>query len=449
MKIFQRYVVLDRIAGIETHGTIDCDSKLGLSSIATLSRLLLLFAWGLLACTDNQPGDVPATNSARLPPSDASMAVPIVDTGLDDIGDATTSDAAVAESIIDERRDYAVGDVQTQTDASPLGDASLALDSEFGEPDSEWVDAQRADVETTPSETEPFEGFFNERIGFGAGATGGQGGAVCLVATLEDSGEGSLRNCLEQVSQPTWVRFEVDGDIHLQSPITVPSNVTVDGRDRYVRIYDEGFHIHGVSNVIITNLIFKEGNDDAIQLKHAARNIWIHHVSLSNYTDGLIDITRGATDVTISWCKFSMHRKVMLIGADPDHTSDSDIRVTLHHNWFRETNSRHPRLRFGKVHAFNNLYDEWGSYAIGCSQLGECYSEANIFEAGGNTSAILRRVGEDEHNGKVISVNDRRVNDAEISTGGTVFTPSDFYGYQAESASADLADRLREDAGWQ
>ena len=139
----------------------------------------------------------------------------------------------------------------------------------------------------------------------------------------------------------------------------------------------------------------------------------------------------------------------MLIGADPDDTADSDIRVTLHHNWFRETNSRHPRLRFGKVHAFNNLYDEWGSYAIGCSQLGECYSEANIFEAAENTRAILRRIGEDEHNGKVKSVNDRRVNDAEISTGGTVFTPSDLYGYQAESASSDLADRLRDDAGWQ
>ena len=449
MKIFQKYVVSDRIAGMRTRNPIDVDPTIGLSSIATLSRLLLFFACGLLACTGNLPGDVPAPNSPRLPPSDASLAAPIVDTGLDDIGHTTTSDAAVAESNRDERSDYAVGDMQTQMDASQRGDASLALDSEFEAPDFEWVDAQSADAETAPSETEPFEEFFNERIGFGAGATGGQGGGICLVTTLQDSGEGSLRNCLEQVSQPTWVRFEVDGDIHLQSPITVPSNVTVDGRDRYVRIYDEGFHIHGVSNVIITNLIFKEGNDDAIQLKHAASNIWIHHVSLSNYTDGLIDITRGATDVTISWCKFSRHRKVMLIGADPDHTSDSDIRVTLHHNWFRETNSRHPRLRFGKVHAFNNLYDEWGSYAIGCSQLGECYSEANIFEAGGNTRASLRRVGEDEHNGKVKSVNDRRVNDAEISTGGTVFTPSDFYGYQAESASADLADRLRDDAGWQ
>ena len=36
MKIFQRYVVLDRIAGIQTRGPIDVDPKVGLSSIATL-----------------------------------------------------------------------------------------------------------------------------------------------------------------------------------------------------------------------------------------------------------------------------------------------------------------------------------------------------------------------------------------------------------------------------
>ena len=105
-------------------------------------------------------------------------------------------------------------------------------------------------------------------------------------------------------------------------------------------------------------------------------------MSLSNYGDGLIDITRAATDVTISWCKFSNHRKVMLIGSDPDQTDDRNIRVTLHHNWFKRTNSGHPRLRFGKVHAFNNYYDRWGDYAIGCSQDGECVSEANIFRAG-------------------------------------------------------------------
>ena len=109
--------VIDRIAGIQTHGTIDGDPKLGLISIATMSRLLLLFAWNLLACTGNVPSDVPAPNSARLPPSDASMAAPIVDAGLDYIGDTATSDAAVAESIIEQRSDYAVGDIELKPDA--------------------------------------------------------------------------------------------------------------------------------------------------------------------------------------------------------------------------------------------------------------------------------------------------------------------------------------------
>lgn len=54
----------------------------------------------------------------------------------------------------------------------------------------------------------------------------------------------------------------------------------------------------------------------------------------------------------------------MLIGADPSHVGDRCIRVTIHHCFFDGTRQRHPRVRFGKVHLYNNYTRNWGIYAV-------------------------------------------------------------------------------------
>lgn len=54
----------------------------------------------------------------------------------------------------------------------------------------------------------------------------------------------------------------------------------------------------------------------------------------------------------------------MLIGADPSHIGDRCIRVTIHHCFFDGTRQRHPRVRFGKVHLYNNYTRNWGIYAV-------------------------------------------------------------------------------------
>ena len=54
----------------------------------------------------------------------------------------------------------------------------------------------------------------------------------------------------------------------------------------------------------------------------------------------------------------------MLIGADPTHVGDRCIRVTIHHCFFDGTRQRHPRVRFGKVHLYNNYTRNWGIYAV-------------------------------------------------------------------------------------
>ena len=48
----------------------------------------------------------------------------------------------------------------------------------------------------------------------------------------------------------------------------------------------------------------------------------------------------------------------MLIGNSdsPAPVTDGKLRVTLHHNEFSDLGQRAPRVRFGKVDAYNNHY---------------------------------------------------------------------------------------------
>ena len=69
----------------------------------------------------------------------------------------------------------------------------------------------------------------------------------------------------------------------------------------------------------------------------------------------------------------------MLIGADPSHVGDRCIRVTIHHCFFDGTRQRHPRVRFGKVHLYNNYTRNWGIYAVCASVESQVISKLFFF----------------------------------------------------------------------
>ena len=237
---------------------------------------------------------------------------------------------------------------------------------------------------------------FVRREGFGANAIGGLHGRIVTVTSNLDGGSGTLRAAIGGATGPVWIRFANSMTIALNTPISLPSNVTIDGRGSNIQITGRGLKLTGgVSNIILTNLTIRDDYDiandvdpedrlnDAVQISNA-HTIWLHTLSLSNFGDGLVDITGGARDVTVSWTQFQNHNKTMLINAhyQPDpyvHAArDSRNRVTLHHNVFR-TCQRQPRLVFGKAHLYNNLIQEWSSYAISVGLEGQALVENNIF----------------------------------------------------------------------
>lgn len=235
-----------------------------------------------------------------------------------------------------------------------------------------------------------------ERSGYAQNVTGGLGGYIYFVNTTEDDPTnpkpGSLRYALIQ-TQPLWIFFLVNGTIYLKDRISLTSHKTIDGRGAQITITGtaslsgrgQAFRIYDAENIIIVNIRFDSVdavNIDAIEIRRST-NIWIHHCDFTNWSDGAVDLAEASTtrlnNITISWSKFWNHNKVHLIGNSATRTTDRNFRVTLHHNFYFMTRSRHPRLRFGIVDAFNNLYYWVGEYGVGVTMQGLVYTEANIF----------------------------------------------------------------------
>ncbi|KAL7003461.1 pectate lyase [Sarracenia purpurea var. burkii] len=120
---------------------------------------------------------------------------------------------------------------------------------------------------------------------------------------------------------------------------------------------------------------------DAIRLVSASK-VWLDHNTLYSSQDGLIDVTRGSSNVTISNNWFKNQNKVMLLGHDDGYLRDVNMKVTVAFNRFGpDCHQRMPRVRYGYAHVVNNLYQGWGLYAIGGSMNPSVKSQANLFVA--------------------------------------------------------------------
>jgi len=241
---------------------------------------------------------------------------------------------------------------------------------------------------SAPSRLAEADGLLEQLEGFGRQTRGGSGGPTVYVRRFEDDGPGTLRAACRSPG-PRIIRFARDGTIELKSDILVPSRITIDARGRRIVIRGHGLDLTDSKDVILVNLVIEHAADDAIKIRRA-RNVWVHHCTLRSSADGLIDIVNGSRGVTISWCRFEDHNKVMLIGSgDSRGDTDRAITVTIHHCLFDRTRQRHPRIRFGKVDTYNNYLYRWGLYGMRSACDGQLLMEANIFEAGQDKRGVV------------------------------------------------------------
>lgn len=231
--------------------------------------------------------------------------------------------------------------------------------------------------------------------GYAEGTTGGEGG------TVHHFNDGTaFRDWLKlreknKSKEPAvvWLSgtFEASDGRDSGSPwfdIKRTSNLSIYGVDGFV-MDRVGFFLNEADNVIIRNVHIKQpkadNGADGISMQESS-NIWVDHCTFESlnqtkdYEDGSCDITHQTHDVTVSWCHFIKTQKSSLVGHSNSATADAVITATFHHNWFQDSNSRHPRVRFGKAHVYNNLFDGCSTYGVGSAYGAMVLVEYNLFD---------------------------------------------------------------------
>lgn len=199
----------------------------------------------------------------------------------------------------------------------------------------------------------------------------------------------------------------------------VGSNVTLVGVGD-ARITGANLRVRDASNVIVRNLTLSDaydcfpqwdpGDTDAGNWNAAYDNlsvwsstsVWADHLTLDDGAhppaslptvygrpyevhDGLLDVTHGADLVTVSWSHFDDHDKTSLVGSSDSRTQDrGQHRVTYHHNLWTDIGQRAPRVRFGDVHVYDNVYEQTRAsgygYLLGAGVESSIVAQENVFE---------------------------------------------------------------------
>lgn len=212
--------------------------------------------------------------------------------------------------------------------------------------------------------------------------TGGGTGAVVNVSTVDQ-----LKMA---AAMPVPLVIQIDTMMSITGQVAVLSDKTIVGIAPGAGLTGGGLLLTDAHNIIVQNLIISNATaTDAIGVQRA-QHIWIDHCDLSaNRTDpigtydGLVDITHASDFVTVSWTHFHDFFDNSLVGhsyapasviEDPGH-----LTVTYHHNWFQNIDNHSPRVRFGSVHVFNNLYQDIRSTAVISQMNAVVLVEGNVF----------------------------------------------------------------------
>jgi pectate lyase len=167
--------------------------------------------------------------------------------------------------------------------------------------------------------------------------------------------------------------------------IKTTKNVTVEGIGTDAMVYAWGFNIRAATNVEVRNLAFSMFTDDSVSIQVDNNNIWIHHNDFMVGTgtgdkelgDGSCDIKDNSSYITVSYNHFVGTGKSSLVGMN----DGAEFFVTFHHNFFDASGSRHPRVRWGSVHVYNNYYKGNTTYGAAASEYSNLFVQNNTFES--------------------------------------------------------------------
>lgn len=219
---------------------------------------------------------------------------------------------------------------------------------------------------------------------------------IFVVKNLNDSGPGSLRECIA-ASGPRTCLFGVSGRIQLVSALAITSP--------YLSVYGQSAPSPGIlltgagiavkaSDVLIQHLQVRVGDAavgpsltsrDSLLVQEPAKNVVLDHLSISWAVDENVSTYGTVTDVTLS---NSIVAEGLYKGIHPEgfHSmgallGEKSNRITLHHNLFAHNQDRNPRLKPGtSVEFVSNLVYNWGGFTA--------WNGANISGSGPTSTPI-------------------------------------------------------------
>ncbi|WP_329229013.1 pectinesterase family protein [Streptomyces canus] len=280
------------------------------------------------------------------------------------------------------------------------------------------------------------------------GTYGGRDGQIVTVKTLADLEKYATASEPYVIVVAATITMDPVG-----KEIKVQSNKTIVGSGTSGQIVGGGFFLgSGVHNVIIRNLTIrdayqgvwndKEHDFDAIQMD-GAHHVWIDHNDLRHMADGLIDVRKDSTYVTVSWNKLSQDNKAFGIGWTENVVTD----ITIHHNWIRETEQRNPSTdNAAHAHLYNNFLEDvagtdinssYGNYSRGATRM---VLENSYFQGFKNpvikdsTASIVQK------GNTFVGTSGRN------ESGGTAFDPKTYYPYTLDK-TADVPALLKSGVG--
>lgn len=251
--------------------------------------------------------------------------------------------------------------------------------------------------------TSPYD--LNKPVGWGTvkqTITGGEGG-TCVTVTNADDLEKYLSasgNYVIYVSGAINVSTMISVKVTNKSLYGLPgsylynNNQTTSGSGIL-------YFKQGSDNIIMRNMTFKsagaydcDGNDNFCIEK--TTNIWVDHCDFQDGVDGNFDCKNASDYVCVTWCRFRYlktpkaggsggsddHRYTDLWGSSDSKTTDAGhLNTTFMFCWWDEgCVERMPRVRFGKIHIVNCLYNSSvASYCVGAGNNSSIYVEKTAF----------------------------------------------------------------------